>query len=465
MAHRIILFNFTEKEASIIGKAGYNVERGFLGSLHASGKYLPFYAPHPPYDYDILFYNSYLPSDVEEEFASRNRNLMDETGALDALRYFRTPPHVRISFIGSPKGARVLIHGGVGFISLSKAEANISSFLKERFGGGAFTIEQLHNLIAGFAGQVENVGQFYSVSDDPGGIYPFNNFPVLSSRSGSNVAGYGTTYGRGTLPRYIILPKLTNLAQRVIETLKCLEDVYPALFPDKIKRDWLQSDEFLLPQEKAIQEQVKQRIAESTEFVKSKKIEREKFARENFFVREMLIATEDATQEPEKRLSRVIMKALEFLGFGVEDIDQKTKSAIKKEDFWVSDGNFLAITEVTGTINKNPKIKEYNDILGRLTTIYKRKSDLVLPENAEVSGLLVLNYDIDNHPAKRPIVYSGADEHIVEGATEQGIGLLSTVELHRIIVAVMENRLTKEAARAIISQPGRIEFDAKRAKS
>ncbi|HEV8076319.1 MAG TPA: hypothetical protein VGP66_10740 [Candidatus Acidoferrum sp.] len=155
----------------------------------------------------------------------------------------------------------------------------------------------------------------------------------------------------------------------------------------------------------------------------------------------------------------MIKKALEFLGFGVEDIDQKTRSAIKKEDFWVTDGSFLAITEVTGTINKNPKIKEYNDILGRLTTIYKRKSDLVLPENAEVSGLLVLSYDIDNHPAKRPIVYSGADEHIAEGAVEQGIGLLSTVELHKIMVAVMENRLTKEAARAIIRKPGRIEFD------
>jgi hypothetical protein len=463
MAHRIILFNFTEKEASIIAKAGYNVERGFVGVVHGDGpsSYLPFYAPHPPYDYDILFYNSYISADVEKEFASLCRNLIDAAGAWDAFRYFRTPPQVRVSFIGSPNGAHSLIQGGIGFVALTKAEENVSSFL-EMPSDGAFSIEILHDLIAGFAGQVESVGKFYSIAKQPGGtgIYPFNTFPVLISRNHSCVAGYGTTYNQGTVPRYIILPKLKNLPHGAIEVLKCLEDVSPELFPDKVKRDWLQSDEFLLPQEKAIEEEVNQRIAEVTRFLGSKKLEREKFASENFFVREILVATEDTKREPAKRLSQVIKTALEFLGFRVENIDEKTKSAIKKEDFWVIDGTFLAITEVTGTVNKNPKIKEFNDILGRLTTIYKRRSDLILPEGLTVDGLLVLNHDIDTHPAKRPIVYSGDDQHIVEAAVEHGIGILSTVELHRIVVAVMENRLSKDAARAMIRKPGRIEFDA-----
>jgi hypothetical protein len=122
---------------------------------------------------------------------------------------------------------------------------------------------------------------------------------------------------------------------------------------------------------------------------------------------------------------------------------------------------FLAITEVTGTVNKNPKIKEFNDILARLTTIYKRKGELVLPPAATVSGLLVVNYDINTYPSKRPKLYvSGEDEHIVETAIEQGIGLLSTVELHKIIVAVKEGSLSKASARELIRKSGRIEYDA-----
>jgi hypothetical protein len=35
-----------------------------------------------------------------------------------------------------------------------------------------------------------------------------------------------------------------------------------------------------------------------------------------------------------------------------------------------------------------------------------------------------------------PRVYTGEDEHLVQTAVEQGIGLLSTVELHRIIVSM-----------------------------
>jgi hypothetical protein len=32
---------------------------------------------------------------------------------------------------------------------------------------------------------------------------------------------------------------------------------------------------------------------------------------------------------------------------------------------------------------------------------------LKFPEGTSISGLLVLNYDIDTHPAKRPRVYAG----------------------------------------------------------
>jgi len=278
------------------------------------------------------------------------------------------------------------------------------------------------------------------------------------TRNGREVLSYGTHAWAETIPRYVVLPQLKNNAEGALQILLCLENVWPQLFPDRIKREWLTTEEFLLPEEKAIGREIEARLAETRSFIEVKNVEREKVTLENSFVRSLLVAKEDQSLAPKERLSSVVKKALEFLEFKVEDIDQKAKSAIRKEDFWVRDEEFLAITEVTGTSNKNPKIKEYNDILGRMTTIFKRKEELVPPQGATVRGLLVLNYDIENHPAKRPRVYTGEEEHIAESALDQGIGLLSTVELHKVVVAVKEGRLSKDDARMLLKRSGRIEF-------
>lgn len=454
MTHRIILLNFTEKEAQHVSKAGFNVDRGFIGRIQEPNHYCPFSAPHPLYEYDILFYNSYLPAGIEKDFP-QPVNLFGETGSFSALCSFGAPPAVRVSFIGEESGAKTLIHGGVGFAGLVKADANVSSFYEHQ--PHTFAIEELHKLLTGFATQVATVGQFFETPTDN---YPFYNVRVLGSRGGGQIAGYGTTYNTNNIPRYIVLPLLKDMSRAVVRILQCLENVVPTLFPDKANRNWLHSEEFLLPEERRLNEAMNDKIAEATAYIETKKKEKDSLAQQVAFVRALLIATEDPKLDLAVRLSGVVKRALEFLEFEVTDIDQKIKSAIKKEDFWVADGNFLAITEVTGTRNKNPKVKEYNDILGRLTTIYKRKGELVIPKGASVSGLLVLNYDIDTHPAKRPRVYTGEDEHIIEAAIEQGIGLLSTVELHKIIVAVKEGIISIGEAREILKKPGRIAFGA-----
>jgi hypothetical protein len=225
-----------------------------------------------------------------------------------------------------------------------------------------------------------------------------------------------------------------------------------------MRLDWINADEFLTLEEMAIKKQIGEIVAEATKAVQDKNAELAAAAAENSFVRNLLTATEDASLEPERRLVATVKRALNFLEFQVEDIDEKTKNAIRKEDLWVRDGGFLAITEVAGTTRQNPKVKEFNDILARMATIYKRKSDLPLPPDAALSGLLILNYDVGTHPSKRPTMYTGEDEHIIDTAIEQNIGLLSTVELHKIIVDVKAGKLTKAAAREILKKFGRIEY-------
>jgi hypothetical protein len=453
MAHRILLLNFTKAEAATLAAQGYTVERGFLGPYRSSPKSFPFRFPHPIYEYDVLFYNSEIPAAITEEFINP-QNLLSEPGLYRTLSKFNGPPYARVSFIGRSIGTGTLIEGGVSFVEMANAEENLSSFV-EGHDDTVFAIGAVGRLLAGFKGQIATVAKFFSLE---GNIYPFNHFPVITSRSGGVVAAYGTTFGKTTLPRYILLPQLKNNAQAMIQILKCLEETWPELFPDRIRRDWINGEQFLLPEERAIEAEIEGIMSQTKSLIESKRKEREQLAAQNAFIRNLLVATERTDLDISERLSTVVKKALEFLDFRVEDIDQKTRSAIKKEDFWVIDGEFLAITEVTGTGHKNPKVKEFNDILGRMATIYKRKGDLVLPDAATLSGLLVLNYDIDTHPANRPRAYAAEDEHIVETAAEQGIGLLSTVELHKIVVAVKEERLTKVAARQILRRPGRIEF-------
>jgi hypothetical protein len=452
--HRIILLNFSHKDAETIAKAGYNVERGFAGVGDQAAKWLSYHTPHPIYEYDILFYNSRMTDRLEKEF-SQERNAFQDRGFRNAMSSFSTPPRVRVSFIGEDTGLDHLFHGGVPWAKLLDADQNISvSSLLEVGKNNSWRIPNLHGVLTKLKGQISSVGSFYSVQDEGG----WWNVPVLVTRDGHWVMGYAVTYGEQATPRYIVLPQMERPAEAIIEILRCLEELAPALFPDKRRTGWLETDEFSLPEELAINDAIAQTVEDAKAFIAAKQQEKKTVADKNFFVRALLVAKEDPALPPDRKLSGVVRSALEFLGFDVEDIDQKIRNAIKKEDFWVSDGGFLAITEVTGTVNKNPKIKEFNDILGRMATLYKRQGELVLPTGKDIVGLLVLNHDIENHPSNRPIPYVGAEAHIVDAAVEQGIGILSTVELHRIVMAVKKGSLGKEAARELIKRAGRIEY-------
>jgi len=439
--HRIILLNFTVREAQTIAHAGYNVERGFAGVGNEAVEHLPYATPHPLYEYDILFYNSQIPKGMEEEFRTARNGLRD-SGFVTTTSSFNTPPSMRVSFIGGQAGFRTLVHGGLWFVKLIDADENVAVLLEVE--DRVWKIPKLHETLTNLKAQVSSVGKFFNPEPAPRPIW---NVPVLASRNGQRVMGYGVSGAEHRTPHYIILPQMRDPAQAAIQILRCLEDLVPELFPDLRRTDWLEDEEFLLPEETAVHKAIEGKIAETQSFIEVRRDEMKALATENAFVRALLTAKEDPDLPPEQRLSGVVKLALEYLDFGVEDIDEKIKTAIKKEDFWVTDGKFLAITEVSGTGNKNPKVKEFNDILGRMATLYKRKDRLVLPEGKDISGLLVLNYDIETHPSKRPRVYIGVDAHITETAQEQKIGILSTVELHKIVMAVKRGILTKDAAR------------------
>src|SRR6266478_6725935 len=145
MSHRIILLNFSERVAQTVAKAGFNVERGFLGKYETQ-EYLPSQTPRPLYEYDVLVYDSNVTRELEKEFSSPI-NLLSEQGSFRTLGKFNGPPHIRIAFIGESAGLTKLTHAGLPFIHLSKAEQSVSSFVEVRT-AQTFEIVELHKLLA-----------------------------------------------------------------------------------------------------------------------------------------------------------------------------------------------------------------------------------------------------------------------------------------------------------------------------
>src|SRR5262249_23570709 len=160
-----------------------------------------------------------------------------------------------------------------------------------------------------------SVGSFFKIKSQGS---PCWNVTVLFSRNHQSVMGYGTKFGSGEnnrIPRYIILPQMKDNAQVAVRILQCLEDLVPELFPDRSKTAWLNSQEFLLPEERAVNRAIEERIAEARGFIQAKQKDKELLAEKNAFVRALLVATEDPKLPVEQRLSGVVKSALEFLGF------------------------------------------------------------------------------------------------------------------------------------------------------
>jgi len=405
--------------------------------------------PHPIFEYDVYVFSSTVP-----EGHNPQGQLWSNSPTLNALAGFATPPEVRISFVGESAQCNAMLLGVPG-VGVEAADKGVSSF-DVLPPNSPPAIPSLHEAIGKLVGVFKQpVGRYIKGRV---GVASYYHIPVVTNRNNDVLAAYGVHIpGPIGKPRpvYVILPQLEDNARALLELLELFVGLTPEIFPDIQRRVWFDSEEFAFREEKEIVREIERRRAELNRFVEAKDTERKSVKDKFDFIKRILIATESDT-DPALRLSGSVKKVLEFLDFEVEDIDAQIRSAIKKEDFWARDGNFLAITEVSGTKNKNPKTKEYGDLLGRMTTVYKRK-DLV-PDSERVTGLLILNYDIETHPLHRPRLYSGGEEEYVSAAKDNSIGLLSTVELYKIAIAAKDGVISKENARELIKQFGRIEF-------
>jgi hypothetical protein len=461
--HSTLLLNFAEYEAEIIRKAGFNVDLGVIGAASGSivaraansGPLFSYFFPRPLYEYDVLVYNSaYDRKEVSKLFPFPKKAPLDDGMFEPLLVLAGASPFVRIAFIGVPSGLKSLVLAGLPFLGLAPAHEGVSVFdpCEETHG----RVPDLTQAIVSLQRNIATpVGQYLSCCEQ--NIHPLSHVPVIINRNGDEIAAYGTLWRGRTVPAYVVLPQLKNNALGLARVLEELARLRPEVFPDRENRDWYGGKEFAFKEENEIDREIESRVEELNQFCEQQQQQKAAIATRLAFMKKILVAREDQSLPPDDRLAVNVRMTLEFLGFEVEDIDARIKGAIRKEDFWVKDREgFLAITEVTGTNAKNPKTKEFNDLLGRMATIFKRR-DLV-PEASNISGLLIVNYDIDTNPRQRPKLYRGDSEEIVAAARDRSIGLLSTVNLYDIAVAVKDGTITAEQGRTLIKGFGRIEF-------
>ena len=219
---------------------------------------------------------------------------------------------------------------------------------------------------------------------------------------------------------------------------------------------WLDSLEFGFRDYTRIDAEIKRARQDFEDFVQLKEKEKAEIESKFGFMRHILVATDEDTVAPENRLSTSVRAALDFIGFSVSEIDDRVRSALKKDACWVRDEDFFAIAEVFETEHKSPTLSAYTGLLGRMVTVFQRR-DLV-PDSDGLAGLLIVNHDRLSSPFDRPKLYETTKENVVEAARDQRIGLLSTVELYKLAVAVKDSVLTKADAMQIIKEPGRIEL-------
>lgn len=243
------------------------------------------------------------------------------------------------------------------------------------------------------------------------------------------------------------MPQFERNIEVTLDILDLLIDLRPDLFPGMTKLDWLRNDEFIPDEVKVIDKEIKREEKRVKAFRKQKEKEKKKVAKELKFFTQILVA-DDEHFKGNERLKPNVKKILEFLGFGVVDRDLQIKTGKKREDLIISDGEWNALAEVRGTRRENPPEHFYSDLLKHL---WKTKG------TGPSKGLLIVNYDSSKHPFRRTEIYKDSPELLKD---EDGVvGVLSTVELYKIAMAVKRRKMKKENARNKIKKTGRITFE------
>lgn len=144
-------------------------------------------------------------------------------------------------------------------------------------------------------------------------------------------------------------------------------------------------------------------------------------------------------------LVNAVQRACEAMGFTVRNLDAElAEGQARREDLWVSDGNWTAVCEIKGYA-KGAKASD----LARFT---KFKA-LYVQETRKLPDALwyVVNHFRNSDPSSRPVTLVGAEDFLEVFAEEPGL-VVDTCDLFLLQKAVANGSVDQAAARQHLAQ-------------
>lgn len=255
-----------------------------------------------------------------------------------------------------------------------------------------------------------------------------------------------------TRGRYLLLPSFRRNFDVVKYLLSdVLPEAAPHLFPSRENFDWLDEDYFDAPEIASIKENITTLERETEEKLANYRSEIDEIERalKPF---QLLLMADDEHFQGDDRLSKCVEHVLGYLGFDVTNVDEENPygDERKREDLWVQDPDdkYFAICECRGT-TRGPRDGDYMDVV---KWVRHAQSHLA---RTDLRGLLILNFQREHDARKRASLFESSP-HIIRQAEDGKDGLLSTVELWKIAMAVRRGDLSRAEARDLVKQPGLI---------
>lgn len=451
---KTLFLNVSENEAKQVKH--FNELDAEFGFFNTAGSYNHHF-PSAPYDYDIVI--AVLDNEEAEKLKEKFATIADTVSDGEYFKH-HLPRGFLLGFMGNCDGSGIRLLGIEEETGLEVAEKRDREFHKANHSVSPSPFDVI-------AKRVKPILPVQRFIGGRIGIWRC----LLANRNGKCIAAYKTRKfsletGSEHKPNGLLLPVCEKRAEVIGQVLDVLMEERSDLFPSVQSGQWLSGEEFTPAEVREVDKKIAQKVGEMEKW-KAKQDEKKKEIENRYYPYKQILVADDDLDESAK-LSVNVKTVLEELGFQVRDIDEALKDVkgFRKEDFWVTDKDYFALCEVTGTNSKNIRQNLYSRILGRITTAIRRKPGSISLEGVkdvkDVSGLLIVNHDKNSHPKLRPRLYTGEDEEIADAAKELGISILSTAELYKIAMDVKEGRLSPAQSRKIIKGGGRIEYNKRK---
>lgn len=450
---KILLINFLEEDKKRFEEAGYFVELGYMGGVGyflgeiTSADY--YHMPHPPYEYDIFVVKTDMP---EEGKKYKTINLSDkhciEKDLINIKNKILYTNSYLICFIGSENTENNDL-SIIGFQNINLLLADKRDSALKYSQSKTFEIKELNTVLFSFKDKLKKINK-YIVCEDMYKQLNLWGIPVFTNQKGDVVCQYCSNYidSVGSFPSLILLSEFEDNTKVSIKIIKSLSRIIPDVYSELVgSENWLKKPAFGLEEVSFLKNEIAVKKEELKLFKKKKLYEIKQEKNKWNFMTQILIA-DDENFEGDAKLSVNVKKSLEYLGFDVL-IEDENKGGKRNEDLIIRDKSdgYEALSEVKGTISQNPPENYYSQILKHL-----KKSN-----KPNVRGLLIINHDYNKNPFNRGIIYADSSDLFSDDPDD--VGVLSTVELYKILKAVKNNSLSKEEARKIVKQSNRILFN------